>query len=130
MAVRILLGEILRERGLTSSVVADRTGLRKQTVRSMARGRTTRVNLSTIEFLMRALDLVSVAELIQFVPSHPIDAPPVRVRRRRGSSRARAARRPCGHVTPRGTCYDCLYPPETEHPERSPRSFRTGGEED
>ncbi len=130
MAVRILLGEILRERGLTSRSVADQTGLRKQTVRAIVTGRVTRFNLSTIEYLMRALDLSSVAELLQFVPGHPLDEPPPPRLRRRRPSRRKPVPRPCGHVTPSRTCYDCLYPPDPVKPDRAPRSHRTGGEED
>ncbi len=67
MAARFRLRELLEEKGMSQSELARRSGVSFQTVNGMVGNRTTRVDLSTLDALSKALG-VEPGDLLEREP--------------------------------------------------------------
>ena len=65
--IRIRLREVLDERGMTQKELAERTGLRPNTVSMLCRDAVTAISKDTLSRIMKALDIRNVSEIIEYV---------------------------------------------------------------
>lgn len=63
--IKLRIGDLLRERGMNITEFARVTGLAYNTASSLARGNTVRVDLTTMEYICRALQ-VEPAQLFEY----------------------------------------------------------------
>jgi putative transcriptional regulator len=62
---RVKLGEILRERGITQTEFAKKTGLRQATISELVCNTRTIINKTHLSAVMNALDLTDVNDILE-----------------------------------------------------------------
>lgn len=65
--IKIKLAEILKERGLTQTRLAEISGVRQASISSMVRNNTAMLSLEMMAKIMKALEINSVDELLEYV---------------------------------------------------------------
>lgn len=72
MSIKLQIGELARQRGLTIKALAERAGVAYNTAHTLATGRATRIDLDTLDRMCRALQ---VEPGVIFVRDGAHDAP-------------------------------------------------------
>ena len=116
--IRCNLAELLRERGWSVRSFHRRSRISPNTIRDLAHNRTTRVEFGVLDRLCSTLG-VQPGQVLQWVRGAEPRRPKPRARRA-----AQTPPRPCGHVSPSSTCYDCLYPEDTRSDGPDPTVYR------
>lgn len=67
MPIKIKLSEVRAERGISFGALSERTGVTKANLIKLSQGKSTRLDLNTLDVLCRELD-VAVSDLLEYVP--------------------------------------------------------------
>ena len=65
--IRIRLREVLDERDMTQKELAERAGLRPNTVSMLCRDAVTAISKDTLSRIMKALEIRDVSEILEYI---------------------------------------------------------------
>lgn len=71
--IKIMLGQILKDRNLSQSELVHLTGIRSESISNLARNKSERVSLDHLAKIMAALDITDVNEILSYIPDKQDD---------------------------------------------------------
>lgn len=72
LRLRLRVGELMREKGISEAVLADKANVTRNTVRYMQRGATTRVDLPILDRIAEALGVRPMELFEEFVETERV----------------------------------------------------------